>query len=356
MPGRNVTISNQAIHWFVRLHSGDCTETERRQFFEWLTRDDTHRREYQRVAAMWTEMDGLKDTVPVAPAEGQCFVEVRLPQDSPHHGSLRRRLAPRAALAMAAVIIVVLAGTWLWTKPAVYQTAKGERKTVTLFDDSSIALNTDTAVSAQVLPWRRTVTMDHGEALFTIAPDANRPFTVAAGAGTIQVLGTIFNVYKKTDQVVVTVLEGTVQITTDTGEDNHKGKRESRIITQGQQLAYTETGNLMPIKLVHVNTSAAWREGKMIFDETRLTEVLAKVSRYHTVELRLADPKLSELKVSGVFQSENLDGLLHTITQILPVTAQQLSENLIVLSPGAPKRNSPAPAESSPYFRMKPRL
>ncbi len=98
-----------------------------------------------------------------------------------------------------------------------YQTAKGEQKTVTLPDGSTIVMNTDTALSVQMSARFRTVILNRGEALFTVVHESARPFRVEAGGGVIQDIGTQFHVYKRQDKVLLSVLEGSVQIDTQPG-------------------------------------------------------------------------------------------------------------------------------------------
>ena len=99
---------------------------------------------------------------------------------------------------------------------------------------------------------------------------------------------------------------------------------------------------------------AAWREGRLIFDALPLAEVTRELARYRTGEIRLADSVLNEVKVSGVFNSDDFDGLLRAIAQMLQVNIQQIGEDVIVFAPTKPSRNNPA--DSSPYFRVKPLL
>jgi transmembrane sensor len=65
---------------------------------------------------------------------------------------------------------------------------------------------------------------------------------------------------------------------------------------------YNNSGEFVatPEKLSVKNLSA-WRQGKLIFDNCRLDEVLAEMGRYHNVQLQLSDEKLANNKVSGSF-------------------------------------------------------
>src|SRR6185312_11086218 len=95
----------------------------------------------------------------------------------------------------------------------VYQTKVGELRNVHLPDGSSIILGGQTELSVSFSAQRRSVGLLKGEAWFQVAHRSHWPFVVAAGDGTITDLGTAFLVQRDSDRVVVTVTQGTVEIT-----------------------------------------------------------------------------------------------------------------------------------------------
>ena len=117
-------------------------------------------------------------------------------------------------------------------------------------------------------------------------------------------------------------------------------------------MSYATTGILLQEQQVDAQAVAAWREGRLVFDALPLAEVICELARYRAGEIRLADSMLNDVKVSGVFKSDDFDGLLRAIAQMLQVNLQQAGEDLILLAPAKPYRNSPV--ESSPYSRVKP--
>src|ERR1700742_1470396 len=71
-----------------------------------------------------------------------------------------------------------------------YTTQVGDVKRVLLTDGSAIDLNTDSEMRALVSATERQIELTKGEALFTVARDTNRPFSVRAGGATIDAVGT----------------------------------------------------------------------------------------------------------------------------------------------------------------------
>jgi transmembrane sensor len=70
-----------------------------------------------------------------------------------------------------------------------------------------------------------------------------------------------------------------------------------------------------------VNTGAmtAWRQGKLVFDNATLAEVVAETSRYRRQPLRVAPGKVARLRLSGTFSTNATDALLRALPSILPV-------------------------------------
>jgi len=68
-----------------------------------------------------------------------------------------------------------------------------------------------------------------------------------------------------------------------------------------------------------VKTFAAWRNRKLIFRKTLLSEVVKELERYHPVQVRLVDPSLNSLTLGGVFGSSDLERFLAALKAVLPV-------------------------------------
>jgi len=52
---------DQALAWFVRMNSGDATQADAARFSAWLGEDPRHRREYDRLGGIWSDLDVLPD-------------------------------------------------------------------------------------------------------------------------------------------------------------------------------------------------------------------------------------------------------------------------------------------------------
>lgn len=316
IPSSSDSLRAQAVDWLLRIRSENCTETERQALNAWLEQSASHRQAYETAQAQWEWMEPFKAMN--FPARDAALRYRRKPP---------RRLfvySAAATLLLGLGLTAFMPNGWLGI-PHTYVAEKGGRQTVTLADGSSIELNTESEVRVHFNRWQRSVDLIKGEAFFTVAHDAERPFEVRAGNGRIRDIGTAFEVYIKPEQVIVAVQEGIVEVQTT-------GKRE---LTAGQQLAFNGGGEFQTLQGQDVAGLTAWRQGKLVFRDRRLDDVLAEVGRYHDTRIRLQNETLGKLRVSGTFHTAELDDTLNAIATILPVNIDHVGTHEIVLKSAA---------------------
>ncbi|MNZ26931.1 fec operon regulator FecR [compost metagenome] len=210
-------------------------------------------------------------------------------------------------------LLVFAVGLAAWLDPAWrsehYATAIGQRQSLELADGSRITLD---GASRLEVSWHlrsRRVELQAGQALFDVTPARHRPFRVTAGPAEVQVVGTRFNLDRQADDLRVTVSAGRVAV---------RGTADSTQLVAGDQVL-VRAGQLEPKRQVDAERFSAWQNGRQVFQRTPLREVLAALQRYRAAPIRLDDPALAELPVSGVFDSREPERLLALLPRILPV-------------------------------------
>jgi transmembrane sensor len=296
----------QASHWVSLLHNEAVTSQQLQGFQFWLARSPAHRQAYREVEAFWQQLGGLETLARPQLAAARVAVQ---------HNQTQRRWLPKQSLAIAAAIVLLISAVpfvRLCLDNGNYRTAKGEQMHVQLSDGTHIDLNTDTEIQVSYSFFARKVSLDKGEALFTVKHDANKPFEVAAADGLIRDIGTQFNIYRQGDKVAVTVLEGEVSVS------KHQANTP-QTLTAGMQYSYSQDGQNQLADNGDIQDIASWREGKIVFKGQRLGSVLEQLARYHDVKLSAGNSSLSTLKVSGSFPTKDLNLALDTIAASLPV-------------------------------------
>lgn len=304
------TIRNEATVWFARINSGDATVAEHAEHARWMAADPRHLREYMQLAAIWSDMGRVAD------------YRLDLPVARHRHNSSRRWfLAGGAATLATAGLIGANLPIAVWTSD--YSTDTGEQKSVSLPDGSTVDLDAETAITLNFSERTRRLRLVRGRAFFIVAKDAARPFVVEAANGRTTALGTRFGVHEWRDSVTVSVEESSVSVVAP--------DRTTMVLHQGEDITYSAKGGMGVVGQIDADTETSWRRGKLIFKNRPLGQVIADVNRYRFGLITLADSRLVNLRVSGIFAVDNPDGVLDAITSALPIKAMHITRYLVLL-------------------------
>jgi len=326
-----------AIRAWTRRHSGDWCEADEADLQKWLAADAAHREAYEKVGRAWALAGKLKPSDAGA-GVGVDVVAGAAPLEGPQTAGFPARapvsFVKRAALA-AGVALVALAIGWplyrsgyRWWNGTQIQlaTQKGQPRTFSLDDGTTVMLDADSQLTANIGARRRSVSLDHGEALFNIKHDASRPFEVVTSAGRVQDLGTRFDIEALENSTRVSVLEGRVGVLTAKGQ---------ALLMSGQAGGYDDAGNLLPTGAFRQDTTR-WSGGQRHFDHEFLDHVLERVARYHAVKFVFSDRHLRELRVSGTFRIGDLPLFLRTLAAALPIEPRYLDAEQIEIAAATP--------------------
>lgn len=123
----------------------------------------------------------------------------------------------------------------------------------------------------------RTVELS-GEAYFEIAKDAAKPFFVKVKGGTVEVLGTSFNVtaYEEENNVRTTLISGAVRV--EAGQVSVQLKPD-------EQASFSGTNGLKVIKGVPSQDIISWKNGFFYFGRASLPEVMSQLARWYDVDI-----------------------------------------------------------------------
>jgi ferric-dicitrate binding protein FerR (iron transport regulator) len=190
-------------------------------------------------------------------------------------------------------------------------TAAGERVVVHLADGSLITLGPASTIRSTLAPDRRDIDLV-GLADFKVVHDSARPFIVRAKNAVTADVGTEFVVraYPSDSVVQVAVTSGMVALS---------GRDRSHAV----QLRAGHLGQVgmdgVASRLTSGNASAraAWVDGRLVFDDERLTNVATELSRWFDVDIRVSSGALAQRRLSAVYNSPSLTGVLEALTMTL---------------------------------------
>lgn len=211
-------------------------------------------------------------------------------------------------------------------------TRPGERRSVTLADGTVVELNTRTHIQVSFTPAQRNVTLLDGEAMFSVTHDASRPFVVDAGTGRVTVTGTRFDVRRIEKHVAVAVESGSVKVDGVPAQAAGATGKTSALLTKGLGTTIRPDGTVASARPVDLSTALAWRDGKLIFQNATLADVVREVTLYRPSPVVVANDAVGQLRVTSVFSADNTDELLAALPQFLPVKVQTLSDGTVKIS------------------------
>jgi len=150
-----------------------------------------------------------------------------------------------------------------------------------------------------------------GEGYFEVTHQPSRPFFVTLPHGIqVEVLGTKFNVDAYTDQpfVATTLVDGHVNFLRKTN-----GKKVRMEMKAGQKIIYDENTNGLKLYEVDPYAEIAWKDGKLIFNNTPLPEVIHQLEKTFNVHITLGNERLKKYSFTGTFDEQTLEPILESL-------------------------------------------
>lgn len=299
-------ISDEAARWHFRRDAGPLNPAEEAAFRAWLA-DPRHGAAYDEIARTWSALGAIERPA-AAPAPRPAFW----------------RWAPLGAALAATLAIAILDDSWFARWRADAATGIGETREMVLTDGSRVDLNTDSALDIRYGEKERRIRIVRGEAVFSVAKQAERPFVVETASGSTTALGTVFSVRLAGDETIVTVLESRVAIAPGAAAE------QAVALSPGQSARFSRT-RLDAVESVDAEAETAWRRGKLIFVDRPLGEVVDELNRYHRGHIRIIDSSLRSHRVSGVFETKDPLHALGLIQASLGLQATRLTGLLVLL-------------------------
>lgn len=300
----DIALSDAAIDWLVRLKSGQATNDDHAAFAAWRGQSLDHELAAREAEAVWHGVGVAGD-------------RARTLERKERRAKVTRRAVLGGGTLAVAGFVVAGSGVIGPRAFADHVTGVGEQRTVGLADGSSVFLNASSAFSVQFSAQERRLSLLEGQATFTVAHDTARPFIVEAGDGQTRAVGTVFDIDIRAGEVVVTVVEGVVAITTDQSPDPVVARVDQRV-------RYLPRGRPSGPESADAYIETAWRRGKLIFNRRPLADVVADIERYRRGRIVLMGDGLRSLEVTGVFDLNDPEAILHTIEDTLPVQMTRL--------------------------------
>ena len=259
----------------------------------------------------------------------------QVPLDSAHAGQIYRQGGVNIQQEVGRLVYTV-AGN-VDNGSIVYNTItvpRGAQYHVVLADSSEVWLN---AASSLTFPASFKVDARHvtfaGEAYFSVAKDAARPFTVTAGKMNVQVLGTEFDVLAYGDEPAIrtTLVKGTVSATAA----DRQGRVQQLVLKPGEQAVLVDSFDQLRRQTVNPEEIIGWHYDEFRCHDTELPVILRQLARWYDIKIEYRG-SLAGIHFNGVFSRKHpLEEVLDILADTRKVHFEVKKPATIVVIPGA---------------------
>lgn len=316
----------KALEWRARMDDG-LDQTERLDFEDWMAKDRAHKAAFVHADLAWESMGLLR---PDAEFDALKNIALDAPDLTVSNDNIGFRAGGRwkakaiggvlTALAASLILFYMIGSERLFTQHhenqwTQYSTPPSVQKVVNLPDGSRITLGAGSQIELNLSENARNVRLSRGAAFFDVRSNPDRPFMVLSAQASIKVVGTRFDTQVFENSMAIGVIEGEVQVGSAAAPSGY-----SQPLTAGQFLMI-EDGVAGSVEKRSLQEIGAWRAGKLVYREAPLSRIIAEANRYTKDELTL-DPAIADLQLTGVFRTDDIDGLIAIIGDTLPVRVE----------------------------------
>jgi transmembrane sensor len=320
-------LDNEAHAWIRRLTSGDATTSDAEAFERWHNLSAAHKAAFSNASGLWNAF-GVAGQRLRAQAVADVLAGAKAGSSAPGR-KIDRRVMIGAALAASAASVgamIVRPPLELWPSlselTADFRTATGEQRRISVADDVSIAMNTQTSIALRpAAPDADRIELIAGEAAIALARDGARSLIVEVVGARAIASHANFDIRVSGRGGAVTCLGGELRVEC-LGSAATLGLR--------QRVVYDDRG-LGEAVTIDPTLASAWHDGLLIFRATPLSEVIEELNRYRPGRIVLMNAELSRSPVNGRFRIDRTDDVLAQIRQAFGARQRTLPGGIVLL-------------------------
>jgi len=200
----------------------------------------------------------------------------------------------------------------------------GTRTALKLVDGSLVWLNSGSSLKyPDRFDGNQREVFLSGEAYFEVSSNTSKPFVVKTTDLTIKATGTKFNVYgyNSDSKSEITLVEGKVLV--DELDTTGLINRESEL-NPNQHLIFNKSTKIVTINDEDTYKYIAWKDGKLIFRNEPLSEVVKKIGQVFNVDIELQGSALQDYRYRATFEDESLAEILKLLEISSPISYNEI--------------------------------
>ncbi|GAB1452154.1 FecR domain-containing protein [Draconibacterium sp.] len=189
-------------------------------------------------------------------------------------------------------------------------TENGQTSKIILPDSSIVWLNSGTTLSYNnnFSVSNRNVKLN-GEAYFKVTRNEVIPLIVQCDELEVKVLGTEFNVsaFPENDDICVVLERGSIELS------HVKNRFQDFELKPGEIARFDDVNNKLVVGHVDTYQYISWKDGVLIFKDTRMKDVFTKLERWYGLEIDVENPEVNNLIFNATIVDENLEDIFQLI-------------------------------------------
>ena len=345
------------IDWtrLARYFAGECAPDEAEETRRWIEADPERRRAAEEARAAWSAAGSPTTAWNTSAAwrglaarlhsrerrGGPALVHAAWPPESRGRWS---RAAPGVAIAAAAVLMAAIGLRWSGLSIGPARTAPaaaplrevrvplGQRARFQLSDGTRVLLAPGSVLRYDTTSFGESVRelwLD-GQAHFTVTDDPRHPFIVRTSRTVTEDLGTEFVITDYATDLAsqVVVASGTVVVRSLAADTS----RPATLLRGGELMRLDPAGRVSVRREVDLRPVLAWTEGRLVFADTPVGEVVTQLNRWYDSNVRLGDPSLSAHSFTGNYLSESEATVVRELAAAIGAMVERRG-NVVVLVP-----------------------
>ncbi len=332
----NDTTPEHVKEIILRFLEGSATEEDITILFRWLKEDERNREYFdevnttfhasvtlnrftqQKTDDAWLELSGKTNSE-------KTKIRTLNPFGRPTYKHAFRIAASICFIVVAWFLLSEVLSKTVPQQVTLVKNSIGNNTRILLPDSSVVLLNTNSTLEypSEFGIASREVILK-GEAFFDVKK-GSKPFVVKTESIRIQVKGTRFNVQAyKSDQTVKTTLEeGKVELQVSGGEEVYTLK-------PGDQAILNTNLNKVTLKKVDPSNFTAWKEEKLVFDNTPLKDIISKLENRFHVTLSLDTAIAKRERLTMTIERESLEEILDLIVLSSNLRVKKENDKIIL--------------------------
>lgn len=316
----------------IKFISGKATESEQQSVLEWVAIDKENLKYFTTLKTLW-----VSQNMPHSKASATEINQIknRTKLSSNRDKTISFKSIAKYSIAASIIVLLGLNLTFLIQRnnsekntdnerillsylPEEYKhtlyTNNGVKGYLRLPDGSQVWLNSASKIEYPDKFTGSTREIEiSGEAFFDVISNPQMPMVVSTNKDfRVEVLGTKFNIrsYDNDNEAQTTLYSGAITLTRKLKNSNVEiitrlNPEESFIIRSAQAPLY--------IKQADTTKQKAWKDGKLLFESTPMSEVIKKLERWHGTEFEIEDEEILNYKITAVFKSESIIQIMELI-------------------------------------------